>query len=419
MNTNLDNILKEVSYNVSGPVIFNYVNWILEECKKREIKRIYFLARDGYVLQKIAKKICKKNNIKIECRYLYCSRHSLRLPLYNFIGEEKYKYLLSKTFFMTLKSILKRLDLQDAKVNEIASQIGVTDVNKELNNKEFEQIKQKLIKNQLFNSEITKQTKIAHNKTISYLKQEKIFENNNFVIVDSGWTGSTQHCFRQLFNSQKFYPEITGFYFGLYNKQKKEDGEFLTYYFNYNSNIKYKANFNNSLFECFLLAPHGMTLSYKKQNEKFVPILKKEITLNKEFIQNQNYYILNFATEKLKNGYVFNYKKEIQNNYKALKRFITKPTFQEVELFKTLYFCDDISEFYTLPIAGAKNSKDLKTCMFFNRIFSKILKTKKVNNPKVFWPYSAILDVKPKIKKWWYYVNFKAWDYFKFLIPKI
>ena len=270
----MENELLKISYNVSGPVIFNYVNWIIENCVKKNIKVLYFLARDGYILQKIAKQICKAKNININCRYLYCSRHSLRLPTYNLIGDEKFNLLLTKSYCLTLKSILKRVDIKDNKIKTIANEIEVNDINKELSGKEFEIVKNKLIKNDLFNNEIFEKSKNAYKTTIEYLKQEKVFDKNTFAFVDSGWSGSIQRSFRQLFDGEKFYPKIIGFYFGLFNKTKDEDGEFLTYYFNSKGNIRRKVNFNPVIFESFLSAPHGMTLFYKKQKNKVVPIFK-------------------------------------------------------------------------------------------------------------------------------------------------
>ena len=418
MNKELLETLKSVCYNVSGPVIFNYVNWILEECLKKNIKKIYFLARDGYILQKVAQRIIKIKKLKIECRYLYCSRFSLRIPTYNFIGEEKYKLIFNKGISPTLASILKRVNITNKDIKIISEQIGIIDETKELNNKEFETVKNKLIKNELFNKHIYKISQKAYNSTIKYLKQEKVFDDNQFVLVDSGWAGSLQRSFRQLFNSQNFNPQIIGFYFGLYYKTRKEDGEFLTYYFNFNSKLKHKANFNNSLFECLLSAPHGMTVCYKDDKTKIIPILNKQLEANKIFIKKQIEYILNFVDEKIKLNNKHNLKHALKQNYKILKRIMTKPSNKEVELFSNFYFCDDISECYTMPIAGVKTKKDLKSCAFVNRLFTRFIYKKGNFSPKVYWPYSCLQNIRPKVKRCWYYLNFKMWDYFRFLIPK-
>lgn len=74
MNTSL----YEVSREHTAPVLLDYVQWVLKEAQARNITTLYFLARDGFVLREIAERVCMKDRIPIHCRYLYCSRASLR-----------------------------------------------------------------------------------------------------------------------------------------------------------------------------------------------------------------------------------------------------------------------------------------------------------------------------------------------------
>ena len=131
-------VLKQVSYNVSGPVILNYVNWILQSCVQKNINKVYFLARDGYILQKFAQKICEEKKLNIQCKYLYCSRYSLRLATYNLIKDEKYNLIFNKSHLITLNSILKKINVSESKIKLIAHQINFPNVNKVLTKAEFE-----------------------------------------------------------------------------------------------------------------------------------------------------------------------------------------------------------------------------------------------------------------------------------------
>ena len=85
-----------------APVLYGYVCWVLKEAEKRGICTLYFLSRDGYILRKIAQQICEKKKMRIECRYLYCSRASLRMPAYHLIGEEAYRLLFQGGYHVTL-----------------------------------------------------------------------------------------------------------------------------------------------------------------------------------------------------------------------------------------------------------------------------------------------------------------------------
>ena len=58
--------MEEYSFSVIGPVMFNYTAWVLKEAERRGIKRLCFLARDGYLLLKIAERICTALGVEIE-----------------------------------------------------------------------------------------------------------------------------------------------------------------------------------------------------------------------------------------------------------------------------------------------------------------------------------------------------------------
>lgn len=68
-----------VGYAFSGIVLFDYVNWVLKQASSRKIKRLFFIARDGYILKKIADVIINNNDLNTETFYLYGSRNAWRV----------------------------------------------------------------------------------------------------------------------------------------------------------------------------------------------------------------------------------------------------------------------------------------------------------------------------------------------------
>jgi hypothetical protein len=63
---------------VTAPVFTAFITYVLNDALSRNLKKLYFVARDGLMLYNIAKILCDAWNVKIECSYLYCSRYSLR-----------------------------------------------------------------------------------------------------------------------------------------------------------------------------------------------------------------------------------------------------------------------------------------------------------------------------------------------------
>ena len=116
-----EGIMKTYIHNFVGPILVEYTKWIIEESRKRGLKKIYFLARDGYLLCDIAKKICKENNLDIDCRYLYCSRFSLRLASFHILEREAmFNLLFASAKHLSLQVVLERAGLTEKEIKNFA-----------------------------------------------------------------------------------------------------------------------------------------------------------------------------------------------------------------------------------------------------------------------------------------------------------
>ena len=65
---------------VLGPALGSFTQWLLANAMARGVRRLYFLARDGYLMRQAGEILCQTLGLPVDCRYLYCSRYALRLP---------------------------------------------------------------------------------------------------------------------------------------------------------------------------------------------------------------------------------------------------------------------------------------------------------------------------------------------------
>ena len=89
-----DTPLVRVTAQVTAPVLFLYVWHVLEQAERMGLKRLYFLARDGYIMLEIAREIARVCPVSLDLRYLYCSESSLRLPCLHRMDTEEGMALL-------------------------------------------------------------------------------------------------------------------------------------------------------------------------------------------------------------------------------------------------------------------------------------------------------------------------------------
>lgn len=417
----MDKIVRKLAQRFSGPVVFCYVWWVLWESKQRGLDRLYFLARDGYTLHRIAELICERFNLGIECRYLYCSRTSLRMPTYFFIGDEALDLLLLGGYRLTLKSVLLRGELTDEERQAIYEECGIRDEDEEklLSRREFEEYSKEIRESRTFQKLIVDKSRSAYKNAVGYFKAEGLMDQPEVGIVDSGWAGSMQRSLRQLLEFAGYSGHFVGFYFGMYTSPKsRADGEYLTWYFDAESNAKEKAQFCNNLFECLLSAPHGMTVSYEVTDGEYKPVLLpspegKELAL----ILEQSESICEYARMTLEqiDFYGFNREKLQKETYKLIKRYMFHPTQDEAAYYGQFLFCDDVTESYRIALAGEIQKKLLKNYFIPARLCRRVIKHHLAveGQAELFWPYGTIAFL-PPWEKWWYQANVYVWELIRY-----
>lgn len=401
------------SRRLVGPVLCAYVSWVLAEAQKRGIKNLYFLARDGYVLQKIAQMICRETGIQIQCSYLYCSRASLRVPSYHLIGEEAYDLIFLGGYHVTVKSFLQRAGIPPAQWRQIlwASGIGRgtgQDVeiawDQPLSSKQASAYKEKLLACRAFRECMFASSRQAYETAVGYLRQEGLVDSREVAIVDSGWTGSMQRSLRQLLESAGFLGKVTGFYFGLFQKPKEpRDGEYVCWYFTADREKRNKILFCNNLLECFLSAPHGMTAGYQACGDGYGPVFQEEV-LPLQLVNEQCRGILAGARQQVGSGKML----EKRQCARILRRLMARPTVSEARLYGRFLFCDDSTEGYCYPLAKENGEALLKNNFLPVRLLQKITgQACSKGSPLIqpFWTYGTIALLHSPLKRAIYWLN--------------
>lgn len=387
-----DNVHARVTVQVTAPVLFAYVWYVLRQAERKGLKRLYFLARDGYVMLEIAKEIAKVHPIPLELRYLYCSRASLRMPSYHRIPEtEMMDLLLHRGTNLTVLHILERAALSAAQLAQVLSEINVSDADSPLSENDYAAVCLKLRQSAAFRKAVLQNSRAAYADTMAYFAQEGLTDGTPFGIADTGWTGSMQRSLRQL---SEEIPPITGFYFGMFARPKeKEDGEYDTWYFSADSSISDRTKFSNNLFECLCAAPHGMTTGYRRdaqgrmvpirrQTETDTPMMKTveaQVSICREFAR-RCAPLINFQS--------FSAAPMHRISRKLLQALMYCPSAEEAEGFAVFRFCDDVTEAYDASLVQHNCRQALHEHMPHIRILRKLCGLKPTC--ELFWSYGTL-----------------------------
>lgn len=372
---------------VWAPAIVEYVEWVLADAIASGKKKLYFLARDGWMMYHIAQKIIDRRALDIEARYLKVSRYAIRSAEYCLLGEESLELICVGGIDISFEKLMKRALLTDEEARHIAALSGYEEKYKTiLNYRQIQDLKEKLKEIKQLFIYIEQHSKLNYENTIGYLTQEGLLEDTPYALVDSGWIGTLQMSIQHLL-SAGFGEErrIYGYYYGLYNVPKNVAKEqYKSFYFGQKS-VWRKVYFSNCLFETVLSSPDGMTVGYSHEGEKFVAIESANPNPNaNELMQFKNLALI-YADEYLRGEC------GQKRPCKALARLMSKPTQEEARLYGKMKFCDDIIEHTLQPLAAEWKTKDIKKQRFINKLLIK-MNIRKQELHESAWPEGSITN---------------------------
>lgn len=345
-----------IAANVISPVLVMYTSWIISEAEQMNIKRLYFLARDGFLMYHIAENICQLRKNGIKCSYFYCSRYSLRMAAYRFFDDSAYSRLFIPAYRLTASNMLRRADFDKGERMQVYSDIAFdSDEDLVMGRKEFEELCIKIKNSSVFIQIIKRKSDEAYPVTVAYIRQEEMHKYDNIGVIDLGWTGSMQYTLCRILRSCGINTRISGFYMGMLDEPPEmENSSYHTWLFNEN-NIFTKSWFSHNLMECICSAPHGMTKGFYITNNRIVP----------KFSESENRLDDIFLIKRLSLKAVKIFGTDYDECYRKtalwlLFMFMFFPSDKETEVLSRYNFCDDISEQYHKSIVQSEKRNEYR-----------------------------------------------------------
>lgn len=340
INNNIDSSKDyyfRAGYETFGPLLYGYSNWLDKQFKAKKYNHIYFLSRDGYIMQKAYNIICPNN----ESKYIYASRRALIVPtIWMYKSLQEISNNVSFSNKLTVKEFLKKLGLDSDNYIDVISKynynlnqyITLDDIKN--NNIEF----YKDLKNEIYNN-----SRKEYEQLLSYFKS--IDFNENVAIVDIGWYGNMQNALESISKIANWNVNIYGYYVGIIPKSDKQQKYNMKGFLFEKGKEKLflKEKFFNSIFELIFLAHHGSVKKYCDMCEK-VELYSYEYqdsdTNNdiKRFQDGALKFIKDFYNSTLSKYIEINEDISINN----LLRLGNRPSKEDIDNFGNMMFYDDI-----------------------------------------------------------------------------
>ncbi|MGB4661424.1 MAG: hypothetical protein WBI07_19790 [Mobilitalea sp.] len=255
-----------IGCSMGGMILFPYVWWILKQCREQGIHRLYFIARDGYVLKEIADMIIDKNEYPIRTYYIFGSRRAWRMPS---VSEQNNDIdrMIQGSYMNHVSTVSELAEIFQLSVDEL---VEILPILKKIESYHMQSpiirdyIKRKIEEDkENFIPYLNKKHEGKRKLIIAYLKQEIDYSDNDFAFVELAGSGMTQGCLAEMMHS--FYGKpIQTFFFKLDCIKLPENCIF----YDYIPSLMYL----NVIIEMFARAPHGQTIGYQEDNGKIVPV---------------------------------------------------------------------------------------------------------------------------------------------------
>jgi FMN phosphatase YigB (HAD superfamily) len=201
-----DAAIRDVACGVAAPFLVAYVSWILRRADRAELRRLYFLSRDGQIMRTVAERLVAKLGLDIDIRYLHASRGSTNLAATFRADDEELAWIERDLGELGSRDLLAKFDLDPEDVRSVAGIDGLTDAPAG-----SEQVRELLralrrpgeARDLLLEKALQRRVIVT-----AYLGQQGLFDGVAQGIVDFGGVGSQMRALHSLISAAAPSPRL-------------------------------------------------------------------------------------------------------------------------------------------------------------------------------------------------------------------
>lgn len=318
------------------PFLLAYVIWIIEHAKINGIKRLYFVARDGEILYKMARELCATEE-GVEPRYLHGSRRAWLAPSIGQDSLDWQRLLIVAGNRNSPADIVDRLGLDEYEKDQVRGMLGLKmdEWHRVMDLESANIFSTNILKNYGVAELIKKVTGNKREVMRLYLEKMGLFDDSAWALVDAGWSLNSQAALKRVLNYYRPGSDPKGYYIGLSKDHLSEEKAGQSFAFIQKSGSLLSRR-RVIVEHCFLPSMHASTIGYQVLDGEVVPILGEEIRGNEELLYARTLHEAGIACARLvaKERSIYNGIARSKSTILALvSDFISRPDKNDVNFF--------------------------------------------------------------------------------------
>jgi predicted HAD superfamily hydrolase len=328
--------------NAIAPLFVPFVSWLLRDARKRGLRKLYFLARDGYVLHKIAL-VLGVHYPEIELHYLYGSRRAFYLAGVKDASREELKWIFPAVLGKTPKQMLRRINADPSVLQKALEKRGLGQVfiDQPLSASSYglflDLLSEPESKTQLL-AMAAQQRELVK----AYFSQEGLCCDGNSGIVDIGWSRFCHHAVNVILEPHHAF----GYFFGVFKNRvsMREGGSFSAAFYPeefYNDECNKNLlihEFLPILEQFFTLNNQRSTTGFIREGDRIVPVFEDHgspVPEKEAYFQKHIQLVTRFAEEYLRFEPFIQQPDALVRNcgYRSVTMLMTEPSHAEASIF--------------------------------------------------------------------------------------
>ncbi len=257
----------EFVYSYISLLFVPYVHWAVHDAIKKGDKILYFVARDGHHLKRIADEIIKTEGLSIETKYIYASRRVWRIPSFidhidvGFWGQGYGNFGKLSSY----SKMLKALDMEEADFRRIFPELNAVNEDTEFTQPFALSLVNIFKGSKKYEDYLLAKAAEERIPVCAYLEQE-IDKNKQFSIVEYWGRGYTQENFTRLWQ-QVVGKEVPSVFY--YSRSTLPSDEY-----NIRRNFTCNPNAQQFIEAIFANLPYRSLEEYAYENGRWEPVIK-------------------------------------------------------------------------------------------------------------------------------------------------
>lgn len=350
--------LYRLGYEVIGPMITVFIHNVIGLAIRDDIQRIFFVARDGYIMKKIYDTLRSDlyyDHSLPESRYLCLSRFPVRAAsLVRFdanLASETYQFgKLFRDRAMTLGDLLLSHGLQPDDFSAVTNKYGV-DICGPINDPAQDSNLIQLFESVEFQEEVKRQCDEAKELLRDYLKSTGFIGGGTVAMVDGNSEGITKALLERTYKQDGDYPRTQGYYFTMLAVHEGSAGLDLSAVEGVVGD--WRRDYPEELgilvllgmfIEVFGHPNHGITVGYKRIDSKVIPEFRRTLQED-QYVQTSQCLrgALSYAKDYCRYYSLHNtpYKELLEDMKKTISNWVKSPPKRDADAMKGLFVLYD------------------------------------------------------------------------------